>query len=330
MKTFKVFSPAKINLYLAIHEKGNDGYHTLDTIFEKIDLCDILTIALSSEELTVRCDYPGVPSGERNLVYRAASRLRQKSGVRRGAIISIEKRIPVAAGLGGGSSNAGVALRQLNALWKAGLSDNDLIALGKEIGADVPFFVSNYTYARGQGRGDELTPIEPVTSFWHLMLKPDESLSTREVYHTYDAMRRTGTQEKNTVDPSTRAVGREGSFALTGPVPDATILVRALRSGDINEVRRYLYNDLEGVVRYKVKKIGTILDMLKDAGFPPVHVSGSGPTLYVLTGNKEEAETLHARFSSVVAKYSPAVKWQCVIARTHGLSAGDEGNAIDR
>ncbi|MFQ5896044.1 MAG: 4-(cytidine 5'-diphospho)-2-C-methyl-D-erythritol kinase, partial [Nitrospinota bacterium] len=145
-------SPAKVNLGLRVLGLRTDGYHEVDTVLQMVDLWDRLCIRPRRRGLNVRCDHPDVPPGPDNLVYRAAELLRREAGLRGGASICIEKSIPVGAGLGGGSGNAALALWGLNHLWGAGLRREELIALARRLGADVPFFLTA-ARARGRGRG---------------------------------------------------------------------------------------------------------------------------------------------------------------------------------
>ncbi len=151
-------SLAKINLGLEVLGRRADGYHELRTIFQTIGLRDQIDIFPRSRGFEVRCDHPDVPVDERNLVVQAARELARATGTSRGATITIHKRIPVAAGLGGGSSNAAVALIGLDRLWGTGLGPSGLQPLARRIGADVPFFLCGGT-ALGVGRGDEVYPL---------------------------------------------------------------------------------------------------------------------------------------------------------------------------
>lgn len=158
MRTIELTSPAKINLFLEILGKRNDGYHDIVTVFEKIDLCDRIRLSESDSGIALTSNLKELPLDKNNLVYRASSLLKNTYGVSKGVNIHIEKKIPVAAGLGGGSSNAAITLKGLNRLWKLDLTDRELYDIGKKIGADVPFFIFNHSFAVGSGRGDRYIP----------------------------------------------------------------------------------------------------------------------------------------------------------------------------
>ena len=152
-------APAKINLGLAVRGRRADGYHDISTIFLKISLADELDIDdAGSPSITVRCNDPAVPLGSRNLVHRAATAL-QHAAPGRGARFSLRKSIPVAAGLGGGSSDAAATLNGLNTLWNLHMDAAELARHAAAIGADVPFFLLPEVAALGRGRGDELEPL---------------------------------------------------------------------------------------------------------------------------------------------------------------------------
>jgi len=154
-------SYAKINWTLEILGKRPDGYHELRTFLQTIDIADDLVFTPIDRGIEVICDHPDVPCGETNLAYRAAKSLSDFAKIDRGARIAINKRIPTAAGLGGGSSNAAVTLLALRKLWNIDLTPRDLMRLGSELGADVPFFFIGVT-CLGIGRGDEVYPIKDL------------------------------------------------------------------------------------------------------------------------------------------------------------------------
>ena len=174
-------APAKINLYLRVLGKRPDGYHELETVFERVDLADELAFE-ASRELALTCDDPSLPCGEDNLVLRAARLLQQATGCGAGARIHLTKRIPIAAGLGGGSSDAAAAMVGLNQLWNLWLESSHLMELGASLGSDVPFFLAPTAFAVGRGRGEQCEPLPPEPPLVHVLVVPPERLSTREVY----------------------------------------------------------------------------------------------------------------------------------------------------
>ena len=178
---FSLPAPAKINLFLRITGRRQDGYHELQTVFQFIEYSDILKfeLALDSREITVLCPGLELPA-EDNLVFRAATLLQQASGSRRGAIVTIDKYIPDGGGLGGGSSDAATTLHGLNLLWRCGFPIERLVAIGQPLGADLPVFIEGLT-AWGEGIGDRLTPID-LPEQKYLILSPGCRVSTSEIF----------------------------------------------------------------------------------------------------------------------------------------------------
>lgn len=206
----------------------------------------------------VESDSPGIPKGPSNLARRAADILKKTTGCRRGCVIRIEKRIPVRAGLGGGSSNAATVLVGLNRLWKLGLSRKALLRLGAELGSDVPFFLLEKPFAVGRGRGEKLTAVRAGRRrFWHCVVKPPFSLSTRGVYRNFDR--------------------------LTPPRPDARIIVR-------DPLSQPLFNSLEVAVNNRVITIRAIKDELIRRGARSALMSGSGSCVFGIFDGKAAAQ----------------------------------------
>ncbi len=175
-------SPAKVNLYLEVLNKRKDGFHNIKTIFEKIALYDIVTLKKIKKGIKITSSGEKIPLGRKNLAYQAARLLQKETGIKEGVEINIKKNIPAGAGLGGGSSNAAYVLSGLNRLWRLKLSNKKLFGLGSKIGADVPFFLSKYTWAVGQGKGERLKPIVSSLKLWHLIVIPAERISTKDSY----------------------------------------------------------------------------------------------------------------------------------------------------
>lgn len=182
--TFPAF--AKINLSLRVLGKRADGYHDLDTIFQTISLHDIITIAATDDSaIVLSCDDWRLPSDETNLVIRAAEGLRARFATTKGARIRLEKRIPIQAGLGGGSADAAVTLLALVHLWKLNPTKQDLMAVASRLGADVPFFLFGGT-ARGTGIGDSVVPLRDASDKFLLIIKPNANTSTSDAYRALD------------------------------------------------------------------------------------------------------------------------------------------------
>ncbi len=208
---------AKINLGLEVLGLRQDGYHELRTVFQTIDLHDDLTLRPSPEGVRVTCDHPDVPTDERNLAFKAAQELRRYAGLTHGVVIDIRKRIPVAGGLGGGSSNAATVLLGLDRLWGLGLGPAGLHALARRIGADVPFFLVGGT-ALGLGRGEEIYPLLKQVRAHVVVIDMRRPVSTAAVFQRLDASL-TPRENSPTIF---RFVSRafEGLSALTGLVND--------------------------------------------------------------------------------------------------------------
>ena len=178
---------AKVNLTLAVGEKRPDGYHEVVSVMQRVSLCDTLTAEQTREGITLTCSDPALPSGEENLAHRAASLFFRETGIAGGAALTLEKRIPSQAGLGGGSSDAASALLALRKLYAPALSDTELETMAAALGSDVPFFIRGGTQL-ATGRGEVLSPLPPLTDGWFVIVKPTESFSTPAMYRRLDEL----------------------------------------------------------------------------------------------------------------------------------------------
>ena len=176
---------AKVNLTLAVGEKRPDGYHEVVSVMQRVSLHDTLTAEQTREGITLTCSDPALPSGEENLAHRAASLFFRETGIAGGAALTLEKRIPSQAGLGGGSSDAASALLALRKLYAPALSDTELETMAAALGSDVPFFIRGGTQL-ATGRGEVLSPLPPLTDGWFVIVKPTESFSTPAMYRRLD------------------------------------------------------------------------------------------------------------------------------------------------
>lgn len=290
-RTIELSSPAKVNLFLDVLGERNDGYHDIVTVFEKIDLCDNIRLEEAEDGITIRSNLKELPCGENNLVYRAYSLLKNRYGVSGGVKVHIEKNIPVAAGLGGGSSNAAAALKGLSELWGLGLGVSELCGIGAQIGADVPFFIFNDSFAVGRGRGDEIQPIKSALEMWHVVISPPVHVLTKDIYN----------------NPSLR---------LTGERPDVKMIVRAIQQKDAAGIKKLLYNALEPVVSEKVTEIFMVKDFLKKRGFDAAIVSGSGPTIFLLAQRRKEAAALQEDLLNSFIRDVSVAGWNIFVAKT--------------
>jgi len=308
MKGITLFSPAKLNLYLKVLPKRPDGYHDIRTIFERIDLKDELRFSISTKkEIKIFCDHPDVPTGPKNLVYRVAELIKNRYKITEGVRIWIKKRIPVAAGLAGGSSNAATTLIGLNRLWKLGLTQPQLLELGKMIGSDVPFFLYDTSWARGIQRGDAIYPLQIDRCLWHVLVVPRVRLYAGEVYQTLHTLR----TKSGGGNSSSRLKGgkptvssaEQGTNVLTKKQYNDNILIHQLKKGSISEVSHLLSNDLEPAAVFLFPRLRYVLDRMKLLVGEKVMVSGSGPSVFGLMETRETAqkiaEVLKKRYSQV-------------------------------
>lgn len=178
---------AKVNLTLAVEEKRLDGYHEVVSVMQRVSLCDTLTAEQTREGITLTCSDPALPSGKENLTHRAASLFFRETGIAGGAALTLEKRIPSQAGLGGGSSDAASALLALRKLYAPALSDTELETMAAALGSDVPFFIRGGTQL-ATGRGERLTPLPRLADGWFVIVKPTESFSTPAMYRRLDEL----------------------------------------------------------------------------------------------------------------------------------------------
>ena len=288
-------APAKLNLYLRVVGPRSDGYHEIETVFERVDLADELTFQLHPTDIRLTCTGGDLPSGEDNLVVKAARLLRQAGGGRRGAEMHLIKRIPIAAGLGGGSSDAAAALSGLNELWGLGLSRPALLELAAQLGSDVPFFLSDAPFAIGRGRGEVCEPFAEAAPLFHVLVVPDAQLSTRQVYEGFD--------QRAQLDFSTRPLAllgivpskRSESSHLTALTPSISMVEHALRNGSLSELAKGLWNDLEPEAIRRCPAISLIQLELQRLGCLAACVSGSGPSVFGLCRDGAHAEELAER-----------------------------------
>lgn len=249
-------APAKINLTLDVLGKRSDGYHEVEMVMTTIDLADRLELnEVKEDRISILSHSRYVPGDERNLAYQAAKLLKERCGIRQGVEISINKVIPVAAGLAGGSSDAAATLKGLNELWQLGLSIEELAALGSEIGSDVAFCVHGGT-ALARGRGEKITKLSPPPSCWVILAKPSIGVSTSEIYGNLDISRI--------------------------PHPDTEAMIRAIQEKDYEGVCQNMGNALESVTLSMYPEVLHIKNQMERFGADSVLMSGSGPTVFGL------------------------------------------------
>ncbi|MDY6971509.1 MAG: 4-(cytidine 5'-diphospho)-2-C-methyl-D-erythritol kinase [Thermodesulfobacteriota bacterium] len=261
LPTKKIRTPAKLNIRLKVTGRRPDGYHEVVSIMVPINLCDHLELEkVCLGGITLACRGLYLPNDESNLVYRAATAFFSMTGIRPGLHISLTKRIPVAAGLGGGSSNAGCTLKALNDMWQNPLTSRDLADLAVRLGADVPFFLECRPCI-ATGIGEILEPIEKWPKFWYVIVTPTFGVATSWVYSNL-------------------------KIELTTAEHDSIIKNLEKASLDVADI---LENDLETVTGSHFPAINTIKDSLMDAGAQGALMSGSGPSVFGVFRSKNQA-----------------------------------------
>lgn len=255
-------APAKINLSLHVLGRRQDGYHELLTRMQKLDLSDEITLVVREQPgISLHCSAAGVPEDDSNLAWKAVAAFLKKVPLARkyGIDVHLVKNIPVAAGLGGGSSDAGTILKGLNALFAAGLSEQQLIDLAKPLGADVPFFATDYNAVLATGVGEKMIGVDSLNHCWVILVNPGFSVSTRWVFENYTLTRTDKTFKKGSLQKN------------------------MVHSFHLSE----LYNDLEKVTARRYPAINELKEKLIGMGASGVLMSGSGPTVFGIFQEKE-------------------------------------------
>ncbi len=275
MNTITLRSPAKINLCLSVLGRRPDGYHEVEMLMQMVGLFDEVTVSLGGPGISVSCDSHAAPSGEENIAWKAATEMLRSSGREAGLAIGIKKKIPVAAGLGGGSGNAAAVIAALNMLLGLGFDRDRLAEIGARIGMDVPFFFYGPT-ALAQGRGEILTELSPFPRFPVLLVNPGLETSTAWVYKQLN--------------------------------------LRLTKKGDCNKIARLnlrnialgLHNDLETVTSAIHPVINRIKDALLDRGAVGALMSGSGPTVFGIFETKAASQAAADSLSTEGWRFYPA------------------------
>lgn len=264
---------AKINLGLRILRKREDGYHDIETVFHRVNICDEVTISLSSK-ISLSCNRSDLPVDEGNLCTRAARMLQAKVNVKDGVHIQLTKSIPVGAGLGGGSSDAAATLLSLNKLWSLNLDVTQLEPLAIQLGSDVPYFLREGN-AYATGRGETLERIDLDLPYWIVLAYPNIHISTAWAYEN--------TQIPARPDWS----GQSGGSNPQSPINLKQILLR-----DLDNARRFmtlLPNDFEPLILRTHPAVAQVKKALYELGAEFAQMSGSGSSVYGLFSNEESA-----------------------------------------
>lgn len=265
MKSFTLPSFAKINLNLRVLGKRPDGFHELFTVFQTVSLHDSLSFS-ENEDIRLTCDDTSIPTDQRNLVVKAANLLKERSGIRLGVSLHLKKRIPAPGGLGGGSSNAAIALIGLSKLWKLDLSADDLQTMACELGSDVPYFLIGGT-AIGSGRGTQIEPIEDLQVPHLLIVTPNVRVSTPDAFKSLDA-------------PN-----------LTTSDAERILIVCRFEARKLDLLQSVLTNDMEPAVFAAYPEIERVKHTLLRLGAVGAMMSGSGASVFAVFDKEETRQT---------------------------------------
>lgn len=261
MKSLTIFSPAKVNLFLKVLGKRPDGFHELLTVFHRISLCDRLVLKkIPAGRFTLTVNHPKLGQKKDNLIYKACELLRRYTQWEGGVAVRLEKNIPIAAGLGGGSSNAAYFLLGVNHLFELGLPLNTLVRIGKKLGSDVPFFLYNVNQAIGRGRGEIITPRPFRGRLWFVVLEAPFGLTTKNVYQKHSLFRPKGR--------------------------------RLTRISRVDTITSDYFNDLSRASCAIRPELADIDKCLAKAGGKVRLMSGSGPTMLSIHDSKKEAKSV--------------------------------------
>lgn len=281
----RVRAPGKINVFLSVGALQDDGYHDVATAYQAVSLYEDVTAELADDfsvRFTGPIDTSAVPVDESNLAVRAARLVAEAGGHRGGVRLTIDKQVPVAGGMGGGSADAAATLLACDTLWGTGLGRDELLRLAARLGADVPFAFAGGT-AVGTGRGDELSPALAKGEFHWVLALSEAGLSTPAVYRALDEHRE---RYRADIRP-----------APTTPVVEANVL-QALRAGDPDLLADCLHNDLQAPAMRLQPGLATTLEVGEKAGALAGLVSGSGPTVAFLVADRDTALEVQVELSA--------------------------------
>lgn len=259
---------AKINLTLDVLGKREDGFHEVAMVMQSIALSDTLTLARADDGIRLAINIPWLRADDTNLAWRAAELMRRTYGIREGVDIRLTKRIPIAAGLAGGSADAAAVLRGMDGLFGIGASDEELCRLGAQLGSDIPFTLLGGTML-ATGRGEQLQRLPDLPETALVLAKPHISVSTAWAYRTYDA-------------------------APAQIHPKTEEMQRAIVAGDKNGIAALLCNVLESVTMKKYGVIARLKNTMMQYGARASLMSGSGPTVFGIAEDRAHAERIAA------------------------------------
>ncbi|MUG94405.1 4-(cytidine 5'-diphospho)-2-C-methyl-D-erythritol kinase [Scytonema sp. UIC 10036] len=293
MRSYTLIAPAKINLYLEIIGDRSDGYHELVMILQSIDLADEIHLEAGSiDTIRLRCNKPELPTDRGNLAYRAAELMTVKfpdAYAKYGGVdISINKRIPIAAGLAGGSANAAAVLVGIDLLWNLGLTRTELEQLASLLGSDIPFCIGGGT-AIATGRGEQLSPLNSLDNIYIVLGKYRSlEVSTAWAYKTYRQ------QFGDTYLRDTESLAARAAAVHSGAI------VKAIVNRDPKEIAEKLHNDLERVVLPEYPQVLQLRETFAAAGVLGTMMSGSGPSVFGICESQQHAEQVKTRIRETI------------------------------
>lgn len=275
LRRMEIYAPAKINLTLDVTSQRPDGYHEVVMVMQSVALCDRIRLTPAEAGIDLRVNMPGLAADTSNLAWQAAALLRSYAGVTAGVRIDLEKHIPLAAGLAGGSTDAAAVLKGLNILWGLQLTEDELMRLGARLGSDVPFCLRGGTML-ATGRGERVSPLPPLPPCWVVLAKPAVAVSTAWAYQRF----------------SPAAVRRR---------PDTAGVIAALQAGDFTGVAVRLANVLESVTMAAYPRVAVLKRAMQRLGLAAL-MSGSGPTVFGLTQDEALARYAWQRLRRLTAE----------------------------
>lgn len=271
MKKLKLFAPAKVNLFLKTVSKRSDGYHELDTVFQALSVGDEITFTSRNDsKVKLTCSTNHLPSGPKNLVMKAAMLLKNVYSISEGVNIHLKKNLPIASGLGGGSSDAASTLIGLNQFFGIRLSERALLDLAASFGSDIPFFILQTAFAHGKGRGEVLKPILSSAKLHHVLITPRLKVLASDAYK--------GVHQAMLTQGGTSARMRT-----------------ALKRNLLQNVAKSTFNTLEFVIETKFPVITQLKQDLIECGAQNAMLSGSGPTVFGLFASEKETKRAVAK-----------------------------------
>jgi 4-diphosphocytidyl-2-C-methyl-D-erythritol kinase len=282
MESIELQAKAKINLSLDVIGKRPDGYHDVKMIMQTIGLHDDILLEKTGEGIRIECNSPWVPTDSGNIAWKAAQLILSRCGIKNGVNIRIYKRIPVAAGLAGGSTDAAAVFKGLNILYSLNISEEELMGMGREIGADVPYCIKGGTML-SEGIGEILSPLERLEEVPIILVKPRIGVSTAWVYKNLQL-------EKVLIRP------------------DTELLVKAIKERRIDILAGNMRNVLESVTMEKHSVIRDIKEKLVRFGAAGSMMSGSGPTVFGIFADRKSAEHAYGKLNKE--------RWECYLTET--------------